>query len=38
MTRTSVAVIAVAAAGLLPAGALAAPALHVKPKKVHAGK
>jgi hypothetical protein len=38
MTRTSVAVIAVAAAGLLPAGALASPALHVKPKKVHAGK
>jgi hypothetical protein len=38
MTRTAAAVLAIAAAGLLPAGALASPALHVKPKKVHAGE
>jgi hypothetical protein len=38
MTRTAAAVLAVAAVGLLPAGALASPALHVKPKKVHAGQ
>jgi hypothetical protein len=38
MTRTAAAVLAVAAAGLLPAGALASPTMHVKPKKVHAGK
>jgi hypothetical protein len=38
MTRTSAAVLAVAAAGLLPAAAVASPALHVKPKKVHAGE
>jgi hypothetical protein len=37
MTRTAAAVLAVAAAGLLPAGALASPTMHVKPKKVHAG-
>jgi hypothetical protein len=38
MTRTAAAVLAVAAAGLLPAGALASPTMHVKPKKVHAGQ
>jgi len=38
MTRSSAAVLAVAAAGLLPAVALASPALHVKPKRVHAGE
>src|SRR3954468_19894607 len=38
MTRTAAAILAVAAAGLLPAGALAAPTIHVKPKKVHAGQ
>ena len=38
MTRTSAAVVAVAAAGLLPAAAVAAPTLHNKPKRVHAGE
>ena len=38
MTRTSAAVLALVAAGLLPAAAVASPTLHVKPKKVHAGK
>jgi hypothetical protein len=38
MTRTAAAVLAIAAAGLLPAGALASPTMHVKPKKVHAGQ
>src|SRR3954466_7053931 len=38
MTRTAAAVLAVPAGGLLPAGALASPTMHVKPKKVHAGK
>jgi hypothetical protein len=38
MTRTPAAVLAVVAAGLLPAAAVASPELHVKPKKVHAGK
>jgi hypothetical protein len=38
MTRTLAAVLAVAAAGLLPAAAVASPTLHVKPKRVHAGE
>jgi len=39
MTRFSAAVLAVAAAGLLPAAALAgSPTLHNKPKRVHAGE
>src|SRR5919202_5614326 len=39
MTRVSAAVLAVAAAGLLPAAAVASsPTLHNKPKRVHAGE
>ena len=39
MTRASAAVVAVAAAGLLPAAAVASsPSLHNKPKRVHDGE
>jgi hypothetical protein len=38
VTRSSAAVLAVAATGLFPAVAIASPTLHVKPKRVHAGE
>lgn len=38
MARTSVAILGIAALGLLPAEALAQATMHVKPHSVHAGK